>query len=256
VEELLRERDALRRELVAARGATAPPDDGLRHAFFAMASHELRTPLQSLALNLAVMLTRVRGTADEIPAAWILGRLERTQRLVDRMRRLVDGLLNVSELASGRLRLQPERIELGVLARRVVQTASDALAWAGTRCDVVVDEPAEGDWDRLRVELVLENLLANAMKYAPGKPITVRVGRAGAFATLAVKDRGEGITPEDRARIFERFERGAGAERVGGFGLGLWIARSIADAHGGAIHLDSTPGEGATFTLLLPGAVP
>jgi len=217
-----------------------------------MASHELRTPLQSLALHVSVMRTRVNGTADEIPAAWLAARLTRTQHVVDRMRRLVEGLLNLSEIASGRLELKRERVDLVELAERVVSGARDELAWAGCASRVEADGAVTGSWDPLRLEILLENLLSSAIKYAPGMPVVVRVGRDGAWGALAVEDGGPGVPLADRARIFGRFERGRGASRVAGFGLGLWIVRAIGETHGGSVRVDGAPGRGATFTVRLP----
>ena len=248
------ERDALVTALAAARAANdaSAGDERLRNAFFAMASHELRTPLQTIAMQIDVLVTRVSDTADEVPTEWLAGRLVRAQRAVAEMRRLVDGLLNISEISSGHLELHPSRVDLGELAEDVIASMRDALTWAGCRWDVEIDEPVQGHWDRLRLEVVLHNLLTNAMKYASGGPIIVRVGRDGDFAALSVADRGPGIPLEAQERIFDRFERVSGTSKVPGFGLGLWIVRTIVQAHGGEVRLQSAPGQGATFTVLLP----
>lgn len=233
---------------VEADGAPTPA--ALRTAVLAMASHELRTPIQALRLNVALMRTRVEGAADEVPRWWLVERLQRTQRLVDQMARLVDGLLNMAEITSGHLELRRETLDLAELARAVVEDADERLRWAGTPCDVDAPEPVVGSWDRFRLAMLLENLLANAMKYAAGSPIHVRVRAVGQEAILAVADEGPGIAPQDRARVFEQFERGAPRESVAGFGLGLWIVRTVAEAHGGSVALASE--RGATFTVLLP----
>lgn len=248
------ERDALAAALVAARAtnAASAENEQLRNAFFAMASHELRTPLQTIALQIDVLVTRVSGTADEVPTEWLTGRLVRAQRAVAAMRRLVDGLLNISEISSGHLELHKSRVDLGELAGDVIASMRDALTWAGCRWEVEIDAPAQGHWDRLRLEVVLRNLLTNAMKYASGEPVVVRVGREGDRATLSVADQGPGIPREAHERIFDRFERISGTSKVPGFGLGLWIVRTIVLAHGGEVRVESAPGQGAKFTVLLP----
>jgi signal transduction histidine kinase len=109
-----------------------------------------------------------------------------------------------------------------------------------------------GRWDANRLEQVLTNLLSNALKFAPGKPIDVSVENRGNRVLLGVRDRGPGIAPEDRQRIFDRFERTRTAEGIGGIGLGLWIAKQIVRAHGGDIRVDGGLGEGASFWVDLP----
>jgi signal transduction histidine kinase len=102
------------------------------------------------------------------------------------------------------------------------------------------------------VEQILSNLLSNALKYGAGKPVEVGVDASGGQARLSVRDFGIGIAPEDAARIFQRFERAVSARHYGGLGLGLYIARQLAAAHGGAIAVESQPGAGALFTVTLP----
>jgi signal transduction histidine kinase len=104
----------------------------------------------------------------------------------------------------------------------------------------------------MRIEQVVSNLLANALKYGDGKPIEVRVTRSDGWARLIVHDHGIGIGPDDLDRIFERFERAVSPRHYGGLGLGLYIARQIVEAHGGSISAHSEPGVGSTFTVALP----
>ena len=109
-----------------------------------------------------------------------------------------------------------------------------------------------GRWDAHRLDQVLTNLISNAVKFAPGKPIEVSIENRGNLVSVGVRDGGPGIAPEDRKRIFDRFERTRAADGVGGIGLGLWIAKQIVCAHGGDISVSSELGEGADFQVDLP----
>ena len=116
--------------------------------------------------------------------------------------------------------------------------------------------PATGRWDRIRIEQVIANLLVNAAKFGEGKPISLEVSAQGDHARLRVVDRGIGIPEEHQSRVFDRFERAVPAHHFGGLGLGLYVVRQIAEAHGGRVQVESTPGSGATFTVDLPREPP
>src|SRR5262249_41455229 len=122
----------------------------------------------------------------------------------------------------------------------------------GVQIEVSADAAIYGQWDGERLTRVITNLLENAMKYGARKPVHVSVSRENGLAILRVRDEGPGIREEDQVRIFERFERAVSSRHYGGFGLGLWIARELTQAHGGRIEVTSTPGQGATFTISLP----
>jgi signal transduction histidine kinase len=109
-----------------------------------------------------------------------------------------------------------------------------------------------GWWDEFRIEQVIVNLLTNALRYGGGKPVEVSVHDEDGCARIDVRDRGRGISPEDVERIFEPFERGARNGEPKGLGLGLYISRQLAASHGGTLLVQSKPGEGSTFSLLLP----
>jgi signal transduction histidine kinase len=113
-----------------------------------------------------------------------------------------------------------------------------------------------GGWDRSRVEQILNNILSNALKYGAGKPVTVEVAGDAERALVHVRDEGIGISPSDRARIFARFERAVPTAHYGGLGLGLYLANQMVSAHGGRLHVESSEGAGATFTVELPLSVP
>jgi signal transduction histidine kinase len=143
-------------------------------------------------------------------------------------------------------------VDLRALVQRVVTDLQPEFGRA--KCDVRLDAPTsvQGTWDPTRLEQVMTNLLANAMKFGAGKPIDVAVARIGDRARLSVRDRGIGIEVARQAHIFERFERAVSVRHYGGLGLGLYICRRIVEAHGGCIGVESEPGAGATFVVELP----
>ena len=130
-----------------------------------------------------------------------------------------------------------------------------AEEFARARCQVSVDaiDPVVGHWDRMRLEQVFTNLLQNAVRYAPGSRVDISVRDEGSQVRAVVRDGGPGIPEREHARIFERFIQAEGPRSfAGGFGLGLWLVKQVVEAHGGSVHLESRPGAGAAFTLLLP----
>jgi signal transduction histidine kinase len=218
-----------------------------RETFIGIASHELRTPVSALALQVALV---ERSTADAPPLPDGVRRLlDRVSRTARRLEDLVDRLLDASRLGRSGVALERAPVDLAAAAR----AAAEILGGEGT-VEIRVDAgaPVTGSWDPLRIEQVVQNLIANAVKFGAGRPIDVEVREASGSARLVVRDRGIGIAPEARERIFGRFERAVPLENYGGFGLGLWIARQAVEAHGGKIAVESEPGEGATFTVTLP----
>jgi signal transduction histidine kinase len=169
---------------------------------------------------------------------------------------LIDALLDVSRIVTGQLELQLERFDLTEAMREVVERLRDGATSAGCELLLTVDGPIVGTWDRLRIEQVLMNLVSNAIKYAAGQPIHVSATRETETVALRVRDRGLGIPEGEQSRIFERFERTASARHYGGMGLGLYVARQIAEAHGGTIAASNEPDGGACFTVRLPFAHP
>ena len=170
---------------------------------------------------------------------------------MDRLSRLTDQVLDISQVTEGRLVLRREPFDLADLAAEVTARFRSECLAAGCEVDARFD-PMRGAWDRTRLDQLLTNLLTNAIKYGGGRPIHLRLKTRSGKACLSVRDHGIGIASENRERIFERFERAASARRYGGLGIGLWVVRRIVEAHGGSVELDSKPGKGAEFRILLP----
>jgi two-component system OmpR family sensor kinase len=231
-------------ELGAARGETEATLDRQR-AFVADASHELRTPLTSILANLELLEGELDGEQREMAASAL-----RSSR---RMRRLVGDLLLLARADAGR---EAPRAPVDLAA-----VATEAALEAGSLAPgdpVSVDAPepvvvmgVEDDLHRLA-----SNLVENGLIHTPqGTPVTVSVRRDGGSAVLEVADRGSGVPPALRRRVFERFARGGGdAAPSGGSGLGLAIVQAVTDSHGGSVELGEAEGGGARFVVTLPAA--
>jgi PAS domain S-box-containing protein len=230
----------------------------IRDDFLSIASHELRTPLTSLKLRAERLHRSVAGSTASGPLDG--ARFERDAEAaltqVLHLVRMVDVLLDVSRISQGPLTLERDELDVGPLVAGVADRFKEPASTVGSPIHVEIRSTAIARWDRFRIEQVVTNLLSNAIKYGAGKPVDVIVDPSNASARIVVKDRGPGIEAEHHGRVFDRFARFAPARHYGGFGLGLWIARVIVEAHGGTIGVESQVGQGASFFVDLPLAAP
>jgi signal transduction histidine kinase len=225
----------------------------LREEFLSIASHELKTPLTTIKGYIQILDRQLRhpGT-DPDRLLQVTGPL---QRQIDRLEALVTDLLDISRMQQGRLALRREPVDLGELARLVLARLEE-FPHRQPEHSLVVEAPVPvtGWWDGGRLDQVLTNLVANALKYSPGGgEVRVTVRQAGDEALVAVSDQGQGMTPEEQTRLFQPFSRGQAINQaIPGVGLGLYIAAQVVSQHGGRIAVQSTVGGGSTFTVHLP----
>jgi signal transduction histidine kinase len=217
-----------------------------RDEWIGIASHELRTPLTPLKIHLQSMR---RSLARGVTPGDLASHVERAEKNLDRLSRLIDQLLDYSRITTDQVELALESFDLVPLVREI----SDHFA-AGSSSPVELSAPASlvGRWDRRRVEAVLLSLLSNALKYGAASPVRFELGAVDGGARLVVADQGSGIRAVDQERIFQPFTRLKDAHQ--GLGLGLWMARKIVQAHGGNVEVTSRPGSGTTVVVTLPSA--
>jgi signal transduction histidine kinase len=227
-----------------------------REEFLVIASHELKTPITSLQLHIQLLLRRFRAELVNPPMALFSKSLETCAAQVQRLTRLIDGMLDMTSMRSGMLRIQLETMDLTEVIHEVAERLSPELTSA--RCHLTIDAPPgiRVFWDRARIEQVLTNLMGNAIKYATGSPIQIVASQQGEETTFAVRDKGIGISKDKQGIIFECCERGAAPTSVAGLGLGLYICRRIVEAHGGTIRVESDLGQGAAFVVSIPTRPP
>lgn len=228
----------------------------LRDEFLSVASHELKTPLTALRLHIESMqrIARKDDTADPTLQR-IMSKLDISLDQINRLTALVNGLLDVTRLREGRLGLNLEVLDLGQVARAIVEQFEEQFEQVNS---TVLLDIAPGNTisaDRSRLEQIITNLLSNAVKYGRGGPISIHVYGDATVARLSVQDQGIGIAAEDQERIFERFERAVSTQHYGGMGLGLFVVHQLVTLLSGTITVESEPGHGSTFTVAFPRSV-
>ncbi|MCM4084127.1 ATP-binding protein [Paractinoplanes hotanensis] len=235
----LRRAEALARQLARAQ-----------EDFIALVSHEMRTPLTSIVAS-AAMLGDERSALDEESRAMV----DAVHRNASSLRAVVDTLLDLAGLDSGHVALRKEPVDLAAVVTEALATARAAAAANGVRLVHERETPLPLAGDARRLRQVVDDLLANAIKYSPcgGDVEVVLVERAGT-AELTVTDHGIGTPAEERARVFDRFYRASNVRHQGiaGKGLGLSLARAIVELHGGTIRLSGHPPYGTTVFIRLP----
>jgi two-component system OmpR family sensor kinase len=221
----------------------------LRADFVSLVSHELRGPMAAVIGAARTLQQRWRELRPRQREAFLALIADETARLAT----LVGDVLDTSRIEAGTFSYSFTEIDLAALVRDSVAAAAVGQDEVPIVAELGPAVPVRADPERLRQ--VIGNLIENAVKYSPvGQPVGVRVTPNGAAVVIAVTDQGPGIAVEDQCLIFEKFGRAArsGPNSKPGTGLGLYIARSIAEAHGGTLEVSSTPGRGATFTVSLP----
>ena len=223
-----------------------------RDQFLSIASHELKTPLTSLKLQSQLTL-RMLEKSSEIPVERQKQQAHQQSDLVTKLTRLIDDMLDVSRIRTGKLNLEKSEHEIGDVVREVVFRMELLFEAAGIPLPAInVEAKMFGFWDRFRLEQVIGNLLTNAIRYGKGKPIEILIEKKGKMASVSVTDQGYGIDKVDSERIFGRFERASHSAEVSGLGLGLFISKEIIESHAGRIYVTSHLGRGSTFTFEIP----
>lgn len=223
----------------------------VRDRFMSTFAHELRSPLNGLILDAQLRRLQIsRGNLKAFLPERLEVLFERDEQQVLRLISLVEGLQDVSRILAGEVALHPQECDVIAILRKVISACSESSP--DQVLDIELEAPGIGYWDPDRLEQVLTHLLRNAQCYGAGAPIHLRLYAEGSALLLSVKDFGMGVAEIDQSRIFEAFERLDSARSRAGLGMGLYVSRAIARAHGGDIELRSALGQGATFTLRLP----
>ncbi len=257
-ERLLNERVARESQMLALQATNQRMDE-----FIGVASHELKTPMTSLMANVQMSERGLRSWLNELKGsersavARYHHLLERTERQVQRLDRLINDLLDVSRISAGKLEMRPEPCNVVEIVRDAIET--QRAAWPHRMISFVAPERSSMEVmaDADRIVQVVTNLLTNALKYsAPDCPVVVRAYARQASVRVEVHDEGPGLTGEQQSHLFERFYRAPGiVQRDGsgvGLGLGLSICKTIIERHAGAMGVESVVGKGSVFSFTLP----
>ena len=246
----------LRRQLIELQEAEAALriEDERKNEFLAVLAHELRNPLAPIR-NASHIIRNLAGHDTQLTTV-----SEMMDRQVTHLVRLVDDLMEVSRISRGRIELRTERVELGSIIRGAVESCRPLIDACGHELAVTIpDDPLILDADATRLGQVFANLLNNAAKYTDARgTISIIAERLGREAVVSVRDSGSGLAPEVLSRVFDMFVQGAptGDRAQGGLGIGLTLARSLVELHGGTVQARSDGvGCGSEFVVRLPLAV-
>ncbi|WP_201188616.1 hybrid sensor histidine kinase/response regulator [Pseudomonas fluorescens] len=225
----------------------------MRDDFMSIVAHEVRTPLNGLILETQLRKMHLaRDNAGAFTLDKMQAMVDRDERQIKSLIRLIEDMLDVSRIRTGKLSIRPTRFDLSALVRNLLQNFAPQIDAAECTVSLDAEQPVMGNWDEFRIEQVISNLLTNALRYGAKSPISVKVYSEQNQARVEVRDAGIGIGEENQKRIFQQFERVTAKHAVAGLGLGLFISEQIVTAHGGTITVDSRIGEGALFRVCLP----
>jgi signal transduction histidine kinase len=223
-----------------------------RDEFLSIASHELKTPLTSLSLQFQLEKRLLKkNPSDVVSMEKVSSLIDQAERFTKRITRLVDDMLDISRIKSGKLAIKKETVHLGELVTDVIKRLDHQFKASGVSPTVNTTDVTL-ECDSVRIEQVLTNLIINAIRYGQNRPIDINLYTENDFAVFKVKDQGIGISPEDQKKIFDRFERAVNANDISGLGLGLYISQHIIKAHDGELIVESEKDNGATFIVRLP----
>ncbi|WP_223484914.1 hybrid sensor histidine kinase/response regulator [Pseudomonas sp. A-RE-19] len=225
----------------------------MRDDFMSIVAHEVRTPLNGLILETQLRKMHLaRDNASAFTLDKMHAMVERDERQIKSLIRLIEDMLDVSRIRTGKLSIRPSRFDLVRLVSNLLQNFAPQVEAAESSVTLTAEQPVVGSWDEFRIEQVISNLLTNALRYGAKSLIDVRVYNHDGQARVEVQDRGIGISEENQQRIFQQFERVCAKTVMAGLGLGLFISEQIVAAHGGSITVESRIGEGALFRVCLP----
>jgi signal transduction histidine kinase len=225
----------------------------MRDDFMSIVSHEVRTPLNGLILE--TQLRKLHLAKDNIAAFTpdkLRAMVDRDERQIQSLIRLIEDMLDVSRIRTGKLSIRPSQFDLAQLVSNLLKNFSAQISAAESTLSFTIEEPVIGTWDEFRIEQVVANLLTNALRYGARSSISVRVYCEAGHARVDVLDHGIGISEENQKRIFQQFERVSADHVIAGLGLGLFISEQIVAAHGGSISVESEEGKGSLFRVHLP----
>lgn len=225
----------------------------MRDDFMSIVSHEVRTPLNGLILETQLRRMHLeRGNTQAFSMEKLQSMVERDERQIQSLIRLVEDMLDVSRIRTGKLSIRPSAFDLSQLVSNLLEVFSSQISASHASVSFHAQQSIIGQWDEFRIEQVITNLLTNALRYGANKPVDVAVYTEGQYAVVQVRDQGIGISQENQQRIFQQFERVSSTQVVSGLGLGLFISEQIVAAHSGKIEVSSELGEGALFKVYLP----
>lgn len=228
-----------------------------RDEFLSIASHELRTPLTSMVLQLQTALHSIRNVSlAQFSVENLMTMLQRTEKQSQRLTKMINDLLNVSLITTGRFDLELENADLKDIVSDVIDRFSERLQKERNELFFSADTSVPIRCDRVRIEQVISNLISNAIKYGNGKPIMIKVEKKQGNGIIIVQDHGIGIPRDKQELIFGRFKRAITEPNYKGLGVGLYISEQIVKAHNGTLQVKSKSAKGSTFIVWLPGDGP
>lgn len=225
----------------------------MRDEFLSIASHELKTPLTSMLLKIQMILHNIRNVSlANFSVGNLMQQLETAEGQTKRLSQMINDLLNVSLITTGKMNLEKKKEDVCEIVKEVVNEFSEKFKIDDIKVSLDIEKPVFALVDKVRIEQVVSNLISNAIKYGDKKPIEIKVHGSNLLVMLSVTDNGIGIPRDQTEKIFSLFERGSNGNKMKGLGVGLYIASQIIKAHNGKIKVKSSTNQGSTFLIELP----